>query len=114
MKIYVNIQRRRGIITTDDFKTTATTLPWSECAGMVIYDCLHTLHGKSCHTIANQVLFGKGSKLAQQLTTIPAPYDRTEAFISVSKKQMDAEFGRACNPRKIGLGNKETRLCNIL
>lgn len=113
-KILVNIKRRRGALIVGDPPCDGIILDIGQCMGITVLNCTHSLKGKSGAILARQWLHGGGSRLLTLLTRVNVPTEKKEAFTNISKAQFKAEFERACNPRKIGLGSKQTRLCNIL
>ena len=115
MKIVMYKNRGAAVSNPEAFKKQcpdAQIVDIQLCLGLTVLNCTHNMNSKPGSILAKQWLFGKGSRLKNLLTAIPCPTERREAFKSVDNFR--AEFERACNPRKIGLGNKETRLCNIL
>ena len=115
MKIVVHKNRGAAVSNPKEFKKQcpdAQIVDLQLCLGLTVLNCTHSLNSKPGAVMAKQWLFGKGSRLKNLLTAIPCPTERREAFKSVDN--FKAEFERACNPRRIGLGNRETRLCNIL
>lgn len=110
MKIQINVRRRRGAVTTERIPGTLEC-DLKECVNIIILNCNHSFKGKPGTILAKQWLFGKGSKLKTLLTVVPCPAIRKEAF---KDQNFKGEFERAKDPRKLGLGAKQRRLCNIL
>lgn len=90
----------------------AICVPIDEAVDLNALVCLHSFEGVSGQIWARRWLFGGGSSAAKKLTHFQVKHEVKEAYKDV--KNFKAEFERSCNPRKLGLGSRQTRLCNIL
>ncbi len=80
--------------------------------------CTHPFEGVTGQMWAKRWLFGSGSSAAKKLTRFKRLNKlKTKNSIkecSFTIDQVKKELALASNPRKIGLGAKQRRLCNIL
>jgi len=104
--------KRAALVSSMDGLQDALCVPYKEGVNLYALVCLHPFEGVSGQQWAARHLFGGGSSAMKKLTKFEV--EITPIIVKEESRSIRAEFERSCDPRMIGLGSKETRLCNIL